>query len=148
MNVWGMSVIRSVRRQLRRIVARRPVRDDLLAQRVARAETRLDACERKTAAIVATVGETAAIAGVSRVTDNDETIPQLRIVGGESRLCGAAAAVAAGSASLVPLLLDAEPDFLTPAGQGPLFPGGERRCRGRHRDVQFGRLPACQHQPD
>lgn len=74
--------MRVIARWRRVLGARRPVRDDLLAQRVQRVETRLDACERTNKAIVANVGETAAIAGVP-MTDNDRTIPRLEIVPGE-----------------------------------------------------------------
>jgi hypothetical protein len=128
MSVWGMSVIRSVRRQLRRIVARRPVRDDLLAQRVencaataAEALALAKSCERKTAAIVANVGETAAIAGVPMI-DNDRTSPRLEIVSGE--LCGDVAAVAVAVVLLAgQFLLDAEPDGFAPVGEGLLLLG-------------------------
>jgi hypothetical protein len=105
----------------RRHMPVRIARDDILTQRVTRAETRIDACEQKTGAILTNIGDTAAIAGVP-MQDNDETIPQLRIVGGESRLCGAAA----GSPFLVPFLLGGEPDGLAPVGEDLCLLSGDR----------------------
>jgi hypothetical protein len=68
-------------RWCRRLAAGRPVRDDILTQRVARTEARDDGHDQKFAALTEIMAEAASEAGVT-VPGNDETapIPQLRIV--------------------------------------------------------------------
>lgn len=102
-------------RWVKRLAAGRPVRDDILAQRVTRAESRITGHDQKFAALTEVMAEAASEAGVA-VPDNDETapIPHLRIVRDRPRR----------AAQLCADVFPVPPAFLFPLDAGAAFADG------------------------
>jgi hypothetical protein len=138
-------------------LARRPARDDILAKQVGRntaaCNTALaiaEGCDRRTAAILAVLAETASLAGRA-APDTDATLPGLTLIDCErirrasGELCAVLAAVPAG---VPPLLPDLAQDGGAVRREDLAFFRGERvvrwrRGRCRSPGVQLVRLAAC-----